>query len=386
VASNGVAPDATLSVATDRADAIVITAPGTTPAPGSRLTLSISSPLPDAAVIQWQKRRASDGAWIDVDQANGAGFDLPSVQRFHAGDYRVVVTVAGVTFTSGSVRVVVPEPVPSDARLLNISTRALDLTGDDVLIPGFVIAGTGTKRMLVRAVGPGLHDIFGLTGTLADPQISLRNQTTGTIVASNDDWGDSVNKAGIISTSASVGAFDLLEPSKDAVILVDLPAGSYTAPAPGVAEGTGIAIVELYDADVDAPSARLVNFSNRGYVGTGGEIMIPGFVVSPEGSRTFLIRAVGPTLANFSVDGLLEDPVLTVFSHETPILANDDWGVGADAAQTATVATVVGAFPLSTASKDAAFVVTLPPGAYTIHASGKNGSTGVALVEVYLVP
>jgi hypothetical protein len=155
-----------------------------------------------------------------------------------------------------------------------------------------------------------------------------------------------------------------------------------------------VAIVEIYDAD-DSPAtspAKLVNISNRGYVGTGNDLMIPGFVVSNEGPKTFLVRAVGPTLGDFGVEGVLEDPRITIYRRvagnpptDEAILWNDNWGENGDAIDIASTAATLGAFPLTSGSNDAAFVVTLPPGIYTVHAAGVDGGTGTALVEIYLV-
>ena len=142
-----------------------------------------------------------------------------------------------------------------------------------------------------------------------------------------------------------------------------------------------------------APSdARLLNVSNRGFCGSGDEVLIAGFVVSSEGATTLLVRAVGPTLETVGgLTGVLPDPQLTIYRHEengadTPLLSNDDWGTGADASTTATVSAQVGAFALPAGSNDAALVVTLPPGIYTVVASGVGDATGTALVEVYEAP
>ena len=137
-----------------------------------------------------------------------------------------------------------------------------------------------------------------------------------------------------------------------------------------------------------ASNSRLVNLSTRGFVGVGDAIMIPGVVISAEGPKTLLVRAVGPTLAldPYNVTGVLADPQLTIYSGPTPILTNDNWGDSPDAAYTAQISAQVFAFALPAASKDASFVVTLPPGAYTIHAAAADGvSPGVAIVEVYVV-
>lgn len=138
-----------------------------------------------------------------------------------------------------------------------------------------------------------------------------------------------------------------------------------------------------------ASTARLINLATRGFVGAGAAVLIPGLVISPGGPKTLLVRAVGPTLGldPFNVSGALADPKITIYSGQTAILQNDDWGANPDAANTALVAAQVGAFPLPAGSKDAAFVVTLPSGGYTVQATAADGtSTGIALVEVYEVP
>ncbi|MBE2214425.1 MAG: hypothetical protein IAE82_11180 [Opitutaceae bacterium] len=373
-------------------------------AAGQPATLSASVDALAGAIYQWQilaqplgassafSLKPASATWVDIPGATQSTYTVPSAQAFTSGTYRLIITVGGLSTASDPATITVTAPPPSDARLLNLSTRALCQTGDSIVIPGFVISGTGTKKILIRGVGPRLATL-GVPGALPDPTLTLKRDTGGGVYVTldqNDDWSTNTNKAEIITVSAQVFAFSLPDGSKDSALLVNLPAGSYTVPTAGVDDVTGVSLVELYDADVGSPGARLINISNRGFVGVGGQIMIPGFVVSDEGSRTFLIRAVGPRLTTFGVQGVLEDPEFTVYRRENgidyPILSNDDWGTGADASQTAAVARQVFAFSLVEGSKDAAFVVTLPPGAYTVNARGKNGSTGVALVEVYLVP
>lgn len=126
------------------------------------------------------------------------------------------------------------------ARLINLSARNRVGTGADVLIAGFFVAGTGTRRVLIRAVGPTLAAL-GVTGTLADPQLEVTG-TSGRI-ASNDNWD-----AALASTFARVGAFPLPAGSKDAAVVVTLDAGrSYTVQVSGVASGVGEALVEVYE-------------------------------------------------------------------------------------------------------------------------------------------
>ena len=133
-------------------------------------------------------------------------------------------------------------------------------------------------------------------------------------------------------------------------------------------------------------AGQLANLSTRAYVGSGDGALIPGLVISGSTPRTVLLRAVGPGLAAFGVPGTLADPVLTVFSGTKQIASNDNWQTQSNPQAVATAAVTVGAFALAANSKDAALVLTLEPGAYTLQASGVGGSTGVALVEVYLLP
>ncbi|MGH8018162.1 MAG: hypothetical protein ACREIA_07700 [Opitutaceae bacterium] len=149
--------------------------------------------------------------------------------------------------------------------------------------------------------------------------------------------------------------------------------------------------MELYDASATNLTSHLVNLSTRGFVGSGEDVLIPGFVVSHEGPKTVLIRAVGPGLADVGIPtGFLADPKLTVFVSQNgqsrELFSNDDWQTAFDPAYTAEIANRVGAFPLASGSKDAALVLTLQPGIYSFHASGAGDGAGIALVEVYEVP
>jgi hypothetical protein len=228
---------------------------------------------------------------------------------------------------------------------------------------------------------------------LPDPRLELKryNFTTSAYedLETNDNWEMNSNAAEITATAAQVFAFPFTD-SADAALLVNLPAGQY-AVVGGDKDGTSaIGIVELYDADTGNPTTRLINISNRGFAGVGDQVMIPGFVVSSEGSQTFLIRVIGPTLGGFGVPDTMIDPKLEVFpaGANTPILSIDNWSADpTQAADTAAIASQVFAFPLNAGSADAAFVVTLPPGTYTVVGSSATpGGTGVVLVEVYLVP
>ena len=353
---------------------------------GSATTFSIALEGVAGATYQWRR----DG--IDIAGATGASYTLPSPQLFHAGEeYSVVITVDGISVESRVAPLGVAAPAPSDARMLNLSTRALGSSGDEVLIPGFVIAGSGTKRVLLRAVGPELTR-FGVNGVLPDPR--MRVVHAGATIASNDDWGTNANAAAIVATAGTLGAFGLAAGGKDAALLLDLAPGAYTVPTEDVAGAAGVALVELYDADAAgvAATARLVNLSNRGYAGQGDEVMIPGFVISADGPKTLLVRVVGPGLSRFVVDGVMADPILQLHRRDPDTgvdelwFTQDNWGESPAAATTAQVAQSVGAFALAAGSQDAAFVVTLAPGVYTaVGRSADGASGGVVLVEIYVV-
>ena len=278
----------------------------------------------------------------------------------------LTVTVAGADVTVST-------------NLTSISTRARVGTGANVLIAGFAVSGTEPKAVLIRAVGPTLGG-FGLTGLLVDPVLELFRNDRSTL-AVNDNWGSEGNAAAITATSGRVGAFSLPSGSTEAVISVTLPPGNYTAQVRGAADGTGIGLVEVYDAGTGTENSRLSSISSRAEVGVGGNILIAGFVVRGTESKTILIRGVGPGLSAF-IAGAVANPKLELFRGQTMINENDDWTDPAIAAAAARS----GTFTLATGSRDAALLVTLPPGTYTAQVSGVGASTGVALIEVYEVP
>jgi hypothetical protein len=264
---------------------------------------------------------------------------------------------------------------------VNLSVRTDAGTGDQTLIAGFALSGTTNKPLLVRAVGPTLA-AFNLSGYLADPMIEMAPLGAATI-AQNNNWGGSEQ---LKSAFKSVGAFGFsTESSLDAAMLFSPAPGSYTAKVSGANNGTGVALVEVYDAG-SGNASRLTNLSARTQVGLGASALIAGFVIDGNVPKKLLLRATGPTLGAFGVGGALLDPVLDlrVLGAENVIATNDDWH-GTAALKAAFKS--VGAFDFAgDASKDSALVIELPPGAYTATVSGKNNTTGVALVEVYELP
>lgn len=166
--------------------------------------------------------------------------------------------------------------------------------------------------------------------------------------------------------------------------MVDLTPGAYTAVVTGVGGQTGVALAEVYDATNAASNAKLSNLSSRAFVGSDAQVLIPGLVIQGNSPRSIMIRAVGPTLANFGVSGTISNPQLSVIrSDGVAIASNDDWNSASNANAIRSFANAVGAFALPEGSADAAVLLDLPPGTYTVVVSGVSGATGVALVEAY---
>jgi len=126
----------------------------------------------------------------------------------------------------------------TSSRLNNVSTINRVGTGGNILIAGFTVSGDVAKTLLIRGVGPKLTS-FGVSGVLADPQLEIYRDTT--LLASNDNWNASVAAA-----TPGLG-FALEAASKDAVLLITLPPGGYTAQLSGVGATTGVGLIEVYE-------------------------------------------------------------------------------------------------------------------------------------------
>jgi hypothetical protein len=255
-------------------------------------------------------------------------------------------------------------------QLLNISTRLRVQTGDNALIGGFIITGTDPKKVLIRGIGPSLSAFF--SGALADPTLEL--YAGSTLLSTNDNW-KSDQQTAIESTGIPPG--DDLE----SAIVRTLAPGSYTAILRGKNNTTGIGVVEAYDLDRTANS-RLANISTRGFVETGDNVMIGGLIVGPSDatSATIVVRAIGPSLGNFGIQGALQDPTLDLVNSDGVVVrSNNNWR---DSQEAEIIAT--GLPPAD--DREAALVQTVAPGNYTAIVRGSGNTTGVALVEVYHLP
>ena len=255
---------------------------------------------------------------------------------------------------------------------LNLSTRGNVLTGDGVLIGGFVITGTEPKTMVFRALGPSLSS-FGVSGVLRDPVLNLYN-SSHTLIATNDNWQSDPHHADIQKNGLAPAR--LLE----SATFRTLAPGAYTVIVRGKNLATGIGLVELYDLS-PLSNSKLKKISTRGSVGTLDDALISGFIVGDVGNTTVIVRALGPSLGRSGVSGALRDPVLTIFdSTGTAIATNDNWRDDVNAIDVQRNA-------LSPPNeRESALVLHLPAGEYTAVVSGANGGTGIGLVEVYTLP
>jgi hypothetical protein len=243
-------------------------------------------------------------------------------------------------------------------------------------------------------VGPTLSTApFNITTALANPGLEVYAGNNRNPVLTNDDWGTQTAGAAQVTAiqqaAQRAGAFALPNNSRDAAVLATLPPGPYTVQATVPANtpnASGVVLIEVYDVTqggVTGPKAA--NVSTRGFVGTGSDQLIAGFVVTGAVSRRMLIRGAGPTLAAFGVPGVLADPQLRLVDQASgqTVRTNDNWASGEDAQIITAAASAAGAFPFAASSRDSAMIVMLPPGAYTVQLTGVGNATGVGIVEVY---
>jgi hypothetical protein len=335
------------------------------------------------ANLRFLEYRSRDpaGALLVVSQRAAGSRQMTEAE---AAELRVPANVLGgwippaSTDTSSPGGVVIGSPAGSTSRLVNVSVGSFAGTGDQTLIAGFSLRGSGTKPVLVRGIGPALTG-FGVLGTLANPILQVLNEA-GSVVAENDDWGGA---ALIANLAGAVGAFTFAPDSRDAALLATVGAASFTAQVRGAGTTTGRAQIEVYDAAPQQATLSLANLSARTQL-AAGDTLIAGFVISGTADRAVLIRAIGPGLGVFGLGGTLADPRLELYAANGKMFENDHW-----TSEIAAMFLRVGAFTLVSGSQDAALLVSLPPGAYTAHVRGNGAgaiTAGVVLLEIYDVP
>ncbi|MEY2495869.1 MAG: hypothetical protein QOJ45_2361 [Verrucomicrobiota bacterium] len=254
--------------------------------------------------------------------------------------------------------------------LLNVATRSRVEPGDHALIAGFIVSGTEPKKIIVRGIGPSLSN-FGVPGPLADPILELHGGS-GQLLTSNDDWRSDqqseIQNSGVAPTN-----------NLESAIIATLSPGSYTAVLRGKGNPTGVGLVDAYDLS-PLTRSHLANVSTRGFVSTGDNVMIGGFIVGDNGGgTTVVVRAIGPSLTGAGISDAMSDPYLELHNPNGSLLDfNDDWmsAISADRIQAAHLA--------PTDDRESALYKSLAPGNYTAIVRGKTSSlVGVAVVEVY---
>lgn len=250
-------------------------------------------------------------------------------------------------------------------QLGNISTRLRVETDPNALIGGFIVTGTQSKRVIIRAIGPSLP----LPDVLADPTLELRDGA-GQLIRANDDWRSDQEQEIIATTIPPASDFE-------SAIVENLPANgaNYTAIVRGYQGSTGVGLIEAYDLDRTVDS-KMANISTRGLVQTGNNVLIAGTIVLGTAPQRVIVRGIGPSLG---LQGQLEDPTLELRDGNGTVLrANDNWR--SDQEQEIIATTI----PPSN-DMEAALVHTLPGNGatYTAILRGANNTTGIAVIEIY---
>ncbi len=267
---------------------------------------------------------------------------------------------------------------PADyPRLSNLSARNLTAEGERTLILGFSVAGEGTRPMVIRGISDTLGSAFGVPNVVGDVDLALYTGTTNLATATGIT-------AGMSDAFRRVGAFSIAATTTDATMVRSLPAGAYTVhvvPAPTSTRREGAAMIEIYEDG--RYGTRFNNVSARTQLGS--DPLIVGFTVSGDRTTRVLIRAIGPGLMPFGVTNAVTDPKLSVVRMSTgaTVAQNDNWST-ATGVSDAVAAT--GAFGVPAGSKDAAVVVDLDPGSYSVLIGKTDPTAGVVLAEIYQVP
>lgn len=251
-------------------------------------------------------------------------------------------------------------PIVFGARIVNASARAL-VPSSGTLPVTIGMAGVGTKKLIWRALGPDLP----VNGPMANPTLSIHPASGGADVT-NDQWQSDPSAADV--TDAGVAPLGVNDSALERAFGVDAYAAQLTS-----VDGTpGVALLELYDVDGPSTTSRVTSFAATGHVGNGEDALIGGFIVA-NGNVRVLVRVLGPSLG---IAGGMADPTLSLLSGGTTLATNDNW-------RSSDEKTISDTKLQPTSDAEAAVVVTLVPGQYTVTVGGAGGTTGIAKVEVY---
>jgi hypothetical protein len=289
----------------------------------------------------------------------------------------------------------------TELKNVTITNNAADSDSDGIGDGGGVSNSDGTVNLKNTMIA-GNTDAGGqgpdCFGTLASQGFNLIQSTTGCSiggVTTGNVTGVSPNLGPLSSNGGPTQTHALLpgSPAIDTGDTADCPSTDQRGivrPQDGNGDGSALCDIGAYEvASGSAP--RLTNLSTRAQVGLGPDQVIAGVIIEGSAPMLVLLRALGPSLTGLGVPGALANPILQLFSGQTLLAQNDDWQTQADPTCAATGHTCGDAAAITATGlapphpQDAALLITLPPGTYTVIVSGAGGLTGVGLVEVYEV-
>jgi len=328
-----------------------------------------------------QRGRCFDLSRYVIAGGGGSSMDAGNVTM----DATAGQAAAGTNLSNGQFSMQIGFWTATSGSLGNISTRLRVGTGNNVLFAGFIIQGSASKTVLIRSAGPSLTS-FGVPGALANPQLELHDANN--LIGTNDNW--QTTQIGGVITSNQVAAIQNsgaapADPAEPAIIAT-LPAGGYTVIVQGVGGTQGVATVEVYDLSPNN-GAILANISTRGFIQTGANVMIAGFIVVGQPVRV-IVLATGPSLIPLGISNALTNPRLELHDANGTLAGNDDWQTtqlgGIITSDQSAAIQNSGLAPSNPA--ESAIIATLAPGTYTAIAQGVNGGTGVGVVQVFALP
>ena len=358
--------------------------------------------MPDKG--NWYAVSSASGGFAIPAQAN-SGFYKLSITTGRLAGQNAEVTVAGDSVKSDWVLAADPGVLPAQVKVGNstgptqltgLSTRGLVEAGANALFGGFVITGGNgaRKRVLIRGVGPTLNFSFGIGEAIPGTTLEVFD-SKGTRIATNTGWRTNADSGTAVAAAAvSVGDFPLVS-TGDSALVLDLPAGGYTAVvrppdnAPAQYQSNYIGLLEVYDL-TPSVGGKFISLATRGRVSQGIRQMSVGLVITGTGTKRVLLRGVGSELAtSFGLTNALPNPELTLYAEGGAVLAqNDDWSNSEQTTQIRELASASGAFALTEGNPDSSLLRLLTAGNYTAAVTGKVGTlnNGVAIIELYETP
>lgn len=325
-------------------------------------------------------------AAAEGDLNGSGGFAITSGEASYAGAVAGSRINGSVTIGAQAARsfVLLRDDFVSTRKLASLSVRGPAGQGNDIMIAGFALAGAGDAQLLVRGIGPALEP-YGVTDPIPTPHLSVLNGSTVLEDSFGWDLAGVGEAAAIADATLRTGAFELEPGVPDAALLTTRAQGIYTMHVSDAEGGSGTALAEVYDASEAPGGPRLVAVSSRSPVGAPGNIPIAGFSIAGNAPSLVLIRAVGPGLEPFGLNGFLSQPTISVVRNGLNVAVGAAWEQGESLGTLASLSESVGAFDLEPGAADASMLLFLPPGVYTAQVNGIGGTQGIVLLEVYLV-